>query len=728
MNNPALQYPVAPIARKKIYLTINQCFVPKFWASAMLLTTTALSQTLLAAEADTSTNINVEAVSVTGNPLGLSADELAVPVTVLNGRELSLRRESTIGETLNGIPGVSATGFGPNVARPIIRGLDAERVRILQNGVGVLDASSLSFDHAVSVDPLVVEQIDVVRGPAALLYGGSAVGGVVNSTDNRIPKEQINGVTGRYEARLGGADDQRNGAVVVDAGNGDFAIHADAYQRKTNDLSIPGYAVSNRKNAADGTLQINRGRLVNSDSNDDGGAFGASATFDKGYVGFSYARTNNDYGTVAEPGVHIDMHSDRVELASEFKDLGVFTSNTINRVKGRLAYTDYIHREINAGVVGTTFKNNGLEGAFELGHEKIGNMQGVIGLQFQNTTFEALGDEAFVPRNTTVSQGIYIFEELPLTGLPIEFLADYLAPLKLSFGGRLDNVDLNSAGGGRFGAPLTKNYRPNSYALGGIYTLSSNWSLASNLSHNERAPASFEVFANGPHLATGQYEIGDTNLSKERANGIDGQIRWKSGKDSFNFGAYYTKFNNYIGLFNTANKRGVDGELNPVDANGDGIADGSGEDIVPEAQFIAVPAVFKGLEMEGKFGIANNFALTARGDYVHATNSNTGEYLPRIAPLRLGTGLEYQLNSWTARLDVLHAFKQNHTDQFELPTNGYTNVSALVAYKLPTKMHMEIFAKASNLLNQEIREATSVLKDISPAGERSVLVGLRGDF
>lgn len=720
MNNPALQFRVAPIARKKIYLIINQCFVPTFWASALLLTSTALGQTATAAEAENTTNINVDAVSVTGNPLGLSSDELAVPVTVLNGRELSLRRESTIGETLNSIPGVSATGFGPNVARPIIRGLDAERVRILQNGVGILDASSLSFDHAVSVDPLVVEQIDVVRGPAALLYGGSAVGGVVNSTDNRVPKEQINGVTGRYEARLGGADDQRNGAVVVDAGNGDFAIHADAYKRKTDDLDIPGYAVSRRKSEADGTPRENRGRLVNSDSNDDGGAFGASATFDKGYVGFSYARTNNDYGTVAEPGVHIDMHSDRIELASEFKDIGAFTGNTINRVKARLAYTDYIHREIDAGVVGTTFKNNGLEGAFELGHEKIGNMQGVIGAQFQNTTFEALGDEAFVPRNTTVSQGIYIFEELPLTG--------FIDPLKLSFGGRLDNVDLSSAGGGRFGAPLTKSYNPNSYALGGIYTLTSNWSLASNLSHNERAPANFEVFANGPHLATGQYEIGDTNLSKERANGIDGQIRWKSGKDSFNFGAYYTKFSNYIGLFNTANKRGVDGELNPIDANGDGVADISGEDIVPEAQFIAVPAVFKGLEMEGKFGIANNLAWTVRGDYVHATNSNTGVYLPRIAPLRLGTGLEYQLNSWTARLDVLHAFKQNHTAEFELPTNGYTNVSALVAYKLPTKMHMEVFAKASNLLNQEIREHTSVLKDISPAGGRSILVGLRGDF
>ena len=649
----------------------------------------------LAADA---TSINLNVISATGNPLGLDASELAVPVTVLNGRELSLRREGTIAETLNSIPGVSATGFGPNAARPMIRGLDADRVRLLQNGVGVLEASSLSFDHAVSIDPLIVEQIDVVRGPAALLYGGSAVGGVVNATDNRVPKESLNGVTGRYETRYGGADGQKNGVVVLDAGNGVLAVHADAYQRKTSDLAIPGFAVSNRKAQADGTLQENRGRLVNSDASESGGALGVSATFDKGYAGVSYARTNNNYGTVAEPGVHIDMHSDRIDFASEFKDLGGLASNMINRVKVRMAYTDYIHQEINAGVVGTTFKNNGIEGALELGHAKIGNMQGVVGMQFQNTTISALGDEAIVPKNTTISQGVYIFEELPLTG--------FVDALKLSAGGRIDRVNIDSAGGGIFGSPNSKSYTPNSYALGGVYTLNQNWSLASNLSHNERAPSHFEILANGPHLATGQYEIGDAGLTLERANGVDAQVRWKSGRDTLNLSAYYTQFSNFIGLLNTgAFDRGL-----------------------PTVKFTAVPAVFKGLEIEGKFDIANNLALTMRGDYINATNSNTGAYLPRISPLRVGAGLQYQLNNWTARADALHAFKKNRTAEFELPTDGYTNVSALVAFKLPTKTHMELFVKATNLLNQQIREHTSVLKDISMAGERSIMLGLRGDF
>ncbi len=670
--------------------------LPMLFASkqtlAFFCTGLAFTNMTLAADA---TRINLNVISATGNPLGLDASQLATPVTVLNGRELSLRREGTIAETLNGIPGVSATGFGPNASRPIIRGLDGDRVRILQNGVGVLDASSLSFDHAVSIDPLIVEQIDVVRGPAALLYGGSAVGGVVNATDNRIPKQSINGVTGRYEARYGGADAQKNGVVVLDAGNGVLAIHADAYQRKTSDLAIPGFAISNRKAQADGTPQENRGRLVNSDASANGAALGVSATFDKGYAGVSYSRANNNYGTVLEPGVRIDMRNDRVDFASEVKDLGGLTGALINRVKVRLAYTDYMHQEIDAGEVASTFKNNGLEGALELGHAKIGNMQGVVGMQFQNATFTA---DSFVPKNTTVSQGIYVYEELPLTGL--------IDALKLSAGGRIDRVAIDAAGGGKFGAPNSKSYTPNSYALGGVYTLNSHWSLASNLSHNERAPSHFELLADGKHMAAGQYQIGDANLTLERSNGVDAQIRWKSGRDSLNLSAYYTQFSNFIGLLNTVGEK----------------------DGLPIAQFTAVPAVFKGLEMEGRFGIANNLVLTMRGDYVHATNSNTGAYLPRIAPLRLGAGLQYQLNNWTARVDALHALKQNRTAASELPTDGYTNVSALVAYNLPTKTHMELFLRATNLLNQEIRQHSSVLKEFSMAGERSIMLGLRGDF
>lgn len=647
--------------------------------------------------AEEAANIDLAPVAVTGNPLGVDSDELVVPVSVLNGRELSLKREATLGETLNGIPGVTATQFGPNASRPVIRGLDAERVKIMQNGVGVLDASSLSFDHAVGIDPLVIEQIDVVRGPAALLYGGSAMGGVVNAIDHRIPTEKLEGIVGRAEARFGGPENQRNGAVVVDVGNGQFAIHGDAYKRKTDDLDIPGFAVSRRKNQTDGTPRENRGKLVNSSADGDGGALGASLTFDHGYIGASYSTLNNNYGTVAEEAVRIDMKSDRWDLASEFTDLG----NVINRVKVRMAHTDYEHQELDDGVVGTTFKNNGVEGSIEAGHAKIGNLEGIIGYQFSNTNFEALGDEAFVPSVNTQNKALYVYEELPIG-------SNAQAAHKITFGGRFGHTSVDSKDNATFGAGQSNSFNPNSFALGGLYKIDENWSLTSNLSHNERAPSYFELYANGAHVATGEFEVGNTNFSKEKSNGIDAQLRWKDAKNSLSLGAYYTRFSNFIGLFRT-------GETDV----------GSG---LPIAQFTAVPAVFKGLEMEGKFNLVDNLDMTLRGDYVHAKDTRNDNYLPRISPMRLGAGLQYQLGRFSAKLDALHAFKQNNTAENELATDAYTNVSAMMAYKLPTKFNIELFAKANNLLNDEIREHASFLKDIAPAGERSLLIGARADF
>jgi len=648
--------------------------------------------------AEQTTNIDLPTISVTGNPLGVASDALVVPVSILSGRELSLKRESTLGDTLNGIPGVAATHFGPNASRPVIRGLDAERVRIMQNGVGVLDASSLSFDHAVTIDPLVIEQIDVVRGPAALLYGGSAVGGVVNAIDHRIPTESVTGVIGRAEARVGGPDSQNNLASVVDVGNGKIAIHADAYTRKTSDLNIPGFAVSSRKNQADPSiLRENHGKLVNSSASADGGALGASLTFDNGYIGASYSDFNSNYGTVAEAAVRADMKSQRWDLASEFKDLG----NIINRVKARMAYTDYQHQEIEGGTVGTTFKNNGVEGSVELGHAKFSSIEGVVGFQFQNTRFEALGTEAFVPPVQTQNHAIYVYEEMPLNIWNLE-------KLKLSFGGRAEHTTLDANPWAKSPTAQAASFNAYSYALGGLYTLNSNWSLASNLSHNERAPSYFELYADGAHLATGQYEVGNANFNKERSNGLDAQIRWKDAKNSFNFGAYYTRFSRFLGLLDTGN---ID-----VDTS------------LPIAQFSTFAASFKGLEAEGKFNLVDHLDLKLRGDYVRASNLDNSQALPRITPLRLGAGLHYQKNALGARIDMLHAFKQNRTAENELATDGYTDVSALVTYKLPVKLNMELFAKANNLLNQEIREHSSFLKDLSPAGERSVLIGMRADF
>ena len=679
----------------------------------------AISLAMASAWAEPITQLELSNVAVTGNPLGVSSDAMVLPVSILSGRELSLNREATLGETLNNLPGVAASSFGPNASRPVIRGLDAERVRIMQNGVGILDASSLSFDHAVAIDPLVIEQIDVVRGPAALLYGGSAVGGVVNAIDHRIPTEPVNGIIGRTEARVGGPDNQRNAAAVVDVGNGQFAIHADAYKRKTDDLNIPGFAVSNRKNQADGTAQENNGKLINSSASSDGGALGASLTFDNGYVGSSYSGFNSNYGTVAEEAVRIDMKSQRLDIASEFRDL----NTVISRIKMRYAHTDYQHQEIEGGDIGTTFTNKGSQASLELGHAKFGDLEGVLGMQFQNSRFAANGDEAFVPNVHTKSHAVYLYEEMPLKALGLD-------QLKLSLGGRAEHTTLHASAWDAKDKPAqAADFTAYSYALGGLYSIDSHWSVASNLSHNERAPSYFELYADGAHIATNQYEVGNPNFKKERSNGVDAQIRWKDAKNSFSIGAYYTRFNRFLGLLDTGRTRGTDGSINPpADANGfvDG-TDGE-ESILPEAQFTAFAASFKGLEAEGKFNLANYWDLSLRGDYVRASNLDNNAALPRITPLRLGAGLNYQKNALGARLNVTQAFKQNRTAENELPTAGYTDVSAMATYKLPSKLNVELFAKANNLLNQEIREHTSFLKDLSPAGERSVLIGLRADF
>jgi iron complex outermembrane recepter protein len=654
-----------------------------------------------AAQAAEKALIQAPSIPITGNPLGASSDELVVPVLVLNGRELSLTRESTIGETLNRTPGVSATYFGPNASRPIIRGMDGDRIKIMQNGVGALDASALSPDHAVAVDPLIAEQIEVIRGPATVLYGAGAVGGVVNIIDHRIPKEPLNGVMGRGETRFGGANNERSGAAVIDVGNGTFAIHADVYTRRTDDLSIPNSAQNKLINSGKAD-HVNNGKLANSAAKSDGGAFGASLTFDKGHVGVSYSEFNNFYGTVAEPNVKVDMKSKRWDLSSEVHHLDTF----IERIKFRMAFTDYKHQEIDDGTIGTTFLNKGVESTLEAGHAKIGNLSGVIGLQNQNTRFSALGDEAFVPSTHTSSQGVYLYEELPIERL------------KLSAGGRIDKTTVKSAGGGaddpitflpKFGDATSKQFTPKNLSAGALLSIDEQWGIATNLTHTERAPTQNELFSNGPHIATNQYEIGNQNLNVEKANGLDAQIRWKNLKHSFNLGGFYTKFDNFINVFNT-------GEI---------------RDELKVANTIGVPATFIGMEAQGKFRIYEGIGdldLNVRGDYVRATNEISDTPLSRIAPMRIGTGLDYKFGDFASKIDVLHGFKQDRVATNELATDGYTLVNATISYRLKTAPNLEAFAKARNLLDEDIRDHSSFLKEIAPMGGRSVLFGLRGEF
>ena len=672
--------------------------------------------------------LTIPTTAVTGNPLGVGSDQMVVPISILNGRELSLKRENTLAETLNSIPGVSNSSFGPSLGRPMIRGMDSDRVKILQNGVNNLDASNLSFDHGVSIDPLIIEQIDVIRGPATLLYGGGAVGGVVNAIDHRIPKEKLQGITGRGEVRYGGANLEQSNAAVVDVGTGNFVMHFDAYNRDSKNLRIPGNAISNRLESTQfwdptinevggvseggyATYPTNHGRkkLLNSQSETRGGAVGASMIFDRGYAGVSYAKHQTKYGSVKEPGILLDMDTDRIDFASEIRDLGSF----FERAKFKAAYTDYRHHEMDAVEIHTTFKNRGIDGTFELAHVPLLGLKGVIGTQFDSGKFDAIGHEAFLPNSKTNSQSVYVYEELPLN------------QHKMTFGLRHGKHEVESKGGGeddKFGDPSRKKFNTNNGALGGLYKLNEQWSLTGNLSHNERAPSYFELFANGVHSATGVFEEGTANLKKEKSNGLDGQIRWKSGQDSLTFGAYFNKFSNFVGLLST-NSLGVGHDEDDYEIN------------YKKSTFSGIKAEFKGVELEGKTMLIDYLQFNVRGDYVDAKDKTNSGYVPRISPLKLGAGLKYEFDRFGARLDVLHAFKQdrvasnyNYEGTKELITDAYTNVSMMATYKLPTQLNLEAFTRANNLLDEEIREHTSFLKDIAPMGGRSIMFGLRGEF
>jgi iron complex outermembrane receptor protein len=640
---------------------------------------------------------------ITANPLG--SDQLASPSTVLTGDELTLQQKGSLGETLNKQPGVSSSYFGPGASRPIIRGLDGDRIRILRNGVGALDASSLSYDHAVPLDPVNVDRIEIVRGPAALLYGGSAIGGVVNTFDNRIPTEAIEGIHGAGELRYGGADTTRSSAGRLEAGNGTFALHIDANAREFNDLRIPGYARTADQRARD-EGDDKKHRLGNSDGRQDGGAVGGSYTWDDGYAGLSYSNYDSNYGSPAEDAVRIRMKQDHYAFASEIRHLdGPFSS-----VKLDAGYTEYKHMEIEDGEVGTTFKNKGYEARVEARHRPLGPVNGVIGAQVTRSEFSALGEEAFVPQTDTDAGALFILEELQATDR-----------LKLSLGGRLEHttVDPDAKGNERFAADRSSSFTAGSLSSGAVYTLTPIWSVAATLGYTERAPTFYELYANGAHVATGTYELGDAGLSKEKAVSSDLALRFDNGTHKGSVGIFYSHFSNYIGLLGTGRRLNDEGE---DDADG-----------IPEYTYSGVRARFAGLEAQDHWKLSQtrygNFALELSGDYTRAKNLDSGEALPRIAPLRLNSGLLWELDKWQARVNVEHASSQHRVPDNDTGTDGYTTLGASAGYKFNLGGSQWLaFVNGENLTNQTVRYASSILRDIAPAQGRSVEVGLRTTF
>jgi iron complex outermembrane receptor protein len=653
--------------------------------------------------------LSLTPVFVTANPLGDIAP--IAPVSSLSGTDLSVRQANSLGETLNGLPGISTTTYGPMVGRPIIRGMDGDRIRILQNGVAALDASSLSYDHAVPQDPLSFERVEIVRGPAALLYGGNAIGGVINTIDGRIPREPITGITGTVDARFGGANTERAGAAQVEGGNGQFAFHVDAFDRETNDLRIPGYAHSARQRAVDADdVPQTDGHIPNSSGRSHGGAIGAAYTWADGFAGVSYSGFESNYGSVAEDSVRLKMRQDRVAVASEVRNLtGPFT-----QLKFDFSYTDYQHKEVDDGVTGTTFKNHGYEARLEAKHRKLGPLEGVIGVQWMSSTFSALGDEALVPTTDTDNIALFSLEEWQVS-----------ERLKFSFGARGEHTRLSPSAGGneRFFGQTGRDFNTGSLSAGALLQLTPIWSLNGNLAYTERAPTFYELYSNGPHDATGQFLIGNPDAQKEKALSADLSMRFESGPDSGRIGVFYSRFRNYLTETNTGLSVDDDGAEVPAGSAGS----------LAQAVYRQVRAEFYGVEAQGKWRV---FAMGPHrvdaeliGDYTHARNVDTGAPLPRIAPLRLTAAADYGYGPFGARAEVVHAWGQHRVPENEAPTDPYTSLGLTLTYKFRLGATQWLaFLRGDNLTNQEIRYASSVVRDIAPEGGRSVMAGLRTTF
>lgn len=643
-------------------------------------------------------------VVVTGNPL--RASEPVAPSSVLSGPALQLRRGSTLGETLNGLPGVAASYFGPNANRPVIRGLDGDRIRVLNNSGAALDASSLSFDHAVPIDPLVVERVEVLRGPAALLYGGSAMGGVVNTIDNRIPRAPVTGVGGSGELRYGGADRERGASTMVEAGNGRLAVHADAFHRDTDDLHVPRF-----RPRADGAELPATDRIANSASRARGAAVGAALTFEQGHFGMSVDRYENDYGVVVEPEVTVKMKRDRYAFSGEVRGL----DGWLRAVRAQFSHTDYGHDEYEGSEVGTRFKTVGNDGRLELEHAPLGPLRGVLGLQFERSRFSALGEEAFVPATHTRQAAVFAVEEWPL------------AQGKLNAGVRFERATVTSRGDAagaeepRFGAGGERSFSMRSGSVGGLLELGAGWQLAGSLSHTERAPTFYELFADGVHVATAAYERGNAEQRKERGINLDLSLAWKQGPHSLKAGAYSSRFSNFIalqGTGETVSEAGEDGDATEV----------------PVYAFEGVKARFWGLELEGKRRLVESgytLDLDGRIDTVRATNRDTGEPLPRIAPARVAVGLGYAKGGWTARVEVEHAARQSRVSHDDVATDSHTLLNLSGGYRFKAGRGSGLlFAKLSNATDELAYNAASIrtVRELAPLPGRALKVGLRMDF
>ena len=654
--------------------------------------------------------------------------------SVLRGAELTRSLRPTIGETLAKLPGVSATSFGPSASRPVLRGFQGERIRVLTDGIGSIDVSNTSVDHAVIIDPLLAERIEVLRGPAALLYGSSAVGGVVNVIDTRIPRSvpsagyRLSGI-----ATYGSAANERTVGAAGDVALGKhFVVHADGSYTKSDDLRIGGYALTDRRRRealATSLLPVDpansdpidyaanaavRGTLPNTAAQTWTAGLGAALITDTGSLGISYSHYDSLYGVPVRyatlPGEgqeapRLDIVQNRYDLRAEVQTGG----GLLDRIRLRAGHATYRHFELDpTGAIGTAFFNNGTEGRLELVQARRGGWQGASGVQYFNRVFDVKGDEAFLPKNETNQTGLFTLQQLDLGSFKAEAGVRY----------ELTDVAARTVAGDLRFSGATRHFAAVSGSIGASYGVSDAIRIGINLSHTERAPSAEELFANGAHAGTQAYELGDPNFRLEKSNGAELTLHAHGMGYSFDASAYYSRFSNYIS----------DNQVDQAICEAAAAPSGRTVDF-PCFQSIQADATYYGVEAEGSvlLGHIGGYKINADalGDYVRATIRDQGP-VPRIPAARVLGGLEAQSDALMGRVEVEHVFDQNRIRAFETPTDGYTMVNASLAITpFPANRKLSLTLSANNLFDVDARRAASFLKDFAPLAGRDLRATLR---
>jgi iron complex outermembrane receptor protein len=695
----------------------------------------------------------LESIVITA-PFQASEAQTALPIGILSGEALREKAANSLGATLQNEIGMANASFGTGVGQPIIRGQTGNRVSILQNGISLTDASNVSPDHVNGTEALLADRIEVIRGPSTLLYGSGAVGGVVNVIDNRIPSELTDHPHFQVEQTHNSVNDENKTVMRLDASVGNFGFHLDAFNRDNNNVEVRGLAIDEAaveeieelaealiggdhgdEHSEEGEPEFDNsnGFINNSDGKGQGFTIGGSYVGDSGFLGFSVAEIENEYGL--PPGAHAhgeEDHGDEdhdeeehEEEEVEFVRIGMeqtrydfrgqysFTNGWIESVKASVGYTDYEHRELEvfedgAVEVGTLFSNEGTEARFEFKRAATGNWEGVWGLQLSDTEFSAIGEEAFIPRSDISSVGLFGVERYTMDSITAEI------------GFRFEDNDVDPDG--------ACNNSETALSVSGsvLYDIDDQSNFLVAAARSERAPSVEELFSNvaiadcSPvadnedlvlHAATSLYEVGNTQLDKEVSNNIEFGYRRHSGPITGEFSAYYNQIDDYIFL-------GLTGES--VD-----------EQFI--ANYQSGDATFSGLEAEVSVAIYESNGVSGElsffGDIVNA-EFDAGGNVPRIPPAKIGAELRYFADNWSAHIHATRFGAQDDAGLLELETAGYTLVSIYADYHVPVggDSEFKLFARGDNLLNEEIRNHASLLRNFAPEPGRGITLGLRFEY